>query len=356
MKEIWPKHSYVIITGGAGYIGSHTAVELWDAGYTPIIVDNFSNTTIDNIKGIEAIINQKVKHFEVDCTDIDALREVFKSVQTHIGHDSIVGAIHFAAFKSVGDSVLNPEKYYKNNIGSLESLIEVMSALDINNLIFSSSCSVYGNSDILPVTEETPFKPAESPYGKTKQMCEKILSESKINSVSLRYFNPIGSHESSLIGDRSTDKRAAIVPVLCKSIIDNTQMLVHGDDYKTKDGTCIRDYIHVVDLAKSHVSSLDHLIEHEGKYVYNVGTGNGVSVLEAIKSFEKTNDLKINYKIGPRRDGDVIEIYADCSKINKELKWSAEKTLKHCMKDSWNWELNKVQSSIDKLTGKIQNN
>jgi len=350
MKEIWPKHSYVIITGGAGYIGSHTAVELWDAGYTPIIVDNFSNTTIDNIKGIEEIIGQEVKYFEADCTDVDELNEVFKSVQTLGGHDSIVGVIHFAAFKSVGDSVLNPEKYHKNNIGSLETLIGVMYNLNVNNLIFSSSCSVYGNSDILPVTEETPFKPAESPYAETKQLCEEIVAISKLNSVSLRYFNPIGSHESSLIGDRSIDKPAAIVPVLCKSVIDNTEMLVHGDNYDTKDGTCIRDYIHVVDLAKSHVSSLDYLIGSEGKHVYNVGTGNGVSVFEAIESFEESNNLKVNYKIGPRRAGDIIEIYADCSKINNELKWSTEKTLKHCMKDSWNWELNKIQNSINKLT------
>jgi len=340
MKDFRQKHNYVIITGGAGYIGSHTAVELWNAGYIPVIIDNFSNTTIDNIKGIESIINKKVRYFDIDCIDTDDVYNAFKSVQARDGK-GIVGVIHFAAYKSVGESVIDPHRYYKNNIGSMESLMLVMKDLNVNNFIFSSSCSVYGNAEVLPVTEDTPFKPAESPYAETKQLCENILSKSKINSVSLRYFNPIGSHESSLIGDRSMDKPSNLIPVICKSIINGNQMTVHGDDYNTSDGTCVRDYIHVVDLAKSHVSALDYLLENEGKHIYNIGTGDGVSVLEAIQSFEKVNELKINYKIGHRREGDVVEVYADCSKVNKELNWAAEKTLECCMKDSWNWELNR---------------
>ena len=328
-------NNYVVITGGAGYIGSHTAVELYKGGYTPIIIDNFSNTTIDNIRGIENIINQEIKYFDIDCTNTNKLSDTFKSIGK-----GIVGVIHFAAFKSVGDSVINPEKYYINNIGSMESLIHVMDTLRINNLIFSSSCTVYGNPDILPVTEETPFKPAQSPYGETKQKCEILLNYSSLDSVSLRYFNPIGSHESSLIGDRSTDKPSNLIPIICKSITNNTQMLVHGDDYDTKDGTCVRDYIHVVDLAKSHVAALEYLISRKGKHVYNVGTGNGISVFEAINIFEDSNNIKIDYEVGPRREGDVVEVYADCSKINKELKWSAEKTLENCMVDSWGWENN----------------
>ena len=332
---------YVVITGGAGYIGSHTAVELYKGGYTPIIIDNFSNTTIDNIKGIEDIINQEIKYFDVDCTDTNKLYDTFKSIG-----EGIVGVIHFAAFKSVGESVINPEKYHINNVGSMESLMHVMDIFSINNLIFSSSCTVYGNPDILPVTEETPFKPAQSPYGETKQKCEILLNCSSIDSVSLRYFNPIGSHESSLIGDRSTDKPSNLIPIICKSITNNTQMLVHGDDYETKDGTCVRDYIHVVDLAKSHVAALNYLIPKQGKHVYNVGTGNGVSVLEIIKLFEDTNDIKLDYEVGPRREGDVVEVYADCSKINKELKWSAEKTLENCVVDSWGWENKWTRSSV----------
>ena len=325
--------NYVVITGGAGYIGSHTAVELYKGGYTPIIIDNFSNTTIDNIRGIENIINQEIKYFDVDCTDTDKLYDTFKSIGK-----GIVGVIHFAAFKSVGDSVINPEKYHINNVGSMESLIHVMDTLGITNLIFSSSCTVYGNPDILPVTEETPFKSAQSPYGETKQKCEILLNCSSLASVSLRYFNPIGSHKSTLIGDRSTDKPSNLVPIICKSITNNTKMLVYGNDYETKDGTCVRDYIHVVDLAKSHVAALKHLMSRQGKYTYNVGTGNGISVLDVIKTFEDSNDIKIDYEVGSRRVGDVVEVYADCSKINKELNWSAEKTLETCMVDSWNWE------------------
>ena len=327
----------IIVTGGAGYIGSHTVVELWKSGYTPIIVDNFSNTTKDNIKGIESIIATGIKYYNVDCADVSALYDVFKDVG-----EGIAGVIHFAAFKSVGESVKNPSKYFKNNVGSLESLMDVMSTFKVNNLIFSSSCSVYGNADKLPVTESTPFKPAESPYAETKQICENIINESiKINSVALTDFNPIGSHESALIGDRSNDKPSNLVPVITTALKYGNGITVYGDDYETIDGTCIRDYIHVVDLAKSHVSALKYINSREGKYVFNVGTGKGVSVLEAIKSFEEATGERIDYTIGDRREGDVVEVYSDCSLIEKEFKWFAEKTLGDCMKDSWNWEMNR---------------
>lgn len=326
----------VIVTGGAGYIGSHTVVELWKAGYTPIILDNFSNTTKDNIKGIESIINTDVKYYKVDCTDAGAVYDVFKDIGA-----GVAGVIHFAAYKSVSESVEEPHKYFKNNIGSLESVIDVMNAFGIDNIIFSSSCSVYGNSDTLPVTEETPFNTAESPYGRTKQLCEEILDESYIDSVSLRYFNPIGSHESAHIGDRSKDTPSNLVPAITKALKFANKITVFGNDYETEDGTCIRDYIHVVDLARSHVRALKYLNTRGGRFVFNVGTGKGVSVLEALNAFEKATGEKIEYMFGERREGDVVEVYADCTLVEKELGWFAEKTIEQGMKDAWNWEMNK---------------
>ena len=335
----------VIVTGGAGYIGSHTVVELWKAGYTPIIIDNLSNTTIDNIKGIESIIGTDIEYHKVDCTCRTSLYDVFKNIESDNDAssfaDEIIGVIHFAAFKSVGESVEKPDKYYSNNIGSMKSIMDVMDTLDISNLIFSSSCSVYGNADILPVSEEAPFKDPESPYAETKQICESILDESDIDSISLRYFNPIGSHQSGHIGDRSTDKPAAIVPVITNKVLNNGELTVFGKDYNTKDGTCVRDYIHVVDLAKAHVKSLKHLESKSGKYVYNIGTGKGTSVLEAINTFENATGEKINWKYGDKREGDVVEVYADCTKVEKELGWKSEKSLENCMIDSWNWERHK---------------
>ena len=327
----------IIVTGGAGYIGSHTVVELINAGYIPIIIDNLCNTSTQNIDGIEKIIGKGVKWHNVDCTDKKAMDKVFSEEGT------IEGAIHFAAYKAVEESVQNPQKYYKNNLGSLEVLLQCMKENEVKNIIFSSSCTVYGMPDILPVTEDAPFKKAESPYGETKQICEGILKDDTCNSVALRYFNPIGSHSSSLIGDCSADKPSNLVPIITEVAIGKREKItVFGDDYNTPDGTCIRDYIHVVDLAKSHVLAMDFLVNNPGKHAFNVGTGIGVSVLDAVKAFEKTNNLSINYSIGPRRDGDIEQIYANGSLVQVKLGWEAKESLEKAMKSAWDWEKGKA--------------
>ena len=326
----------ILVTGGAGYIGSHTIVELITAGYTPIIVDNLCNTSTQNIDGIEKIINTEVKWHNVDCTDKKAMDKVF------IEHGKIKGVIHFAAYKAVEESVQNPQKYYDNNMGSLEVVLKCMQKHDVKNIIFSSSCTVYGMPDILPVDENAPFKKAESPYGETKQICEQMLKEDSCNSVALRYFNPIGSHSSALIGDCSADRPSNLVPIITEVAIGKREKItVFGDNYNTHDGTCIRDYIHVVDLAKSHVLAMDFLIKNPGKHAFNVGTGIGISVLDAVKAFEKTNNLKINYSIGPRRNGDIEQIYANGSLVKAKLGWEAKETLEQAMKSAWEWEKQK---------------
>ena len=325
-----------IVTGGAGYIGSHTVVELIAEGFQPIIVDNLCNSDIRNIQGIKEITGVDVNWYNVDCSIEKELVEVFEK------EEDIVGIIHFAAFKSVEESVREPEKYYKNNIGSLEVLLSQMKKHKVNNLIFSSSCTVYGTPDILPVTESSPFKKAESPYGETKQMCENILQKSDIKSISLRYFNPIGSHFSGLIGDCSADKPCNLIPIICEVAKGmREKLIVNGDDYNTIDGSCVRDYIHVVDLAKSHVSALNYLLKNPTKDVFNIGTGKGLSVLEAVHFFEKVNKEKINYSIGPRREGDVEEIYTNNTKVEELLNWKAEISVETAMADAWNWELKK---------------
>ena len=323
----------ILVTGGAGYIGSHTVVELTAAGYTPIIVDNLCNTSTKNIEGIEKIIGNKIKWHNTDCTDKVGMDKVFTEEGT------IEGAIHFAAYKAVEESVQNPQKYYDNNMGSLKVLLECMRKNKVKNIIFSSSCTVYGMPDILPVDENAPFKKAESPYGETKQICEGMLKDDTCNSVALRYFNPIGSHSSALIGDCSADKPSNLVPIITEVAIGKREKItVFGDDYNTPDGTCIRDYIHVVDLAKSHVLAMDFLINNPGKHAFNVGTGIGVSVLDAVKAFEKTNNLSINYSIGPRRDGDIEQIYANGSLVKSKLGWEAKESLEKAMKSAWEWE------------------
>ena len=326
----------ILVTGGAGYIGSHTVVELTAAGYTPIIVDNLCNTSTQNIEGIEKIIGNKIKWHNTDCTDKVGMDKVFTEEGT------IEGAIHFAAYKAVEESVQNPQKYYNNNMGSLKVLLECMRKNKVKNIIFSSSCTVYGMPDILPVDENAPFKKAESPYGETKQICEGMLKDDICNSVALRYFNPIGSHPSALIGDCSADKPSNLVPIITEVAIGKREKItVFGADYNTPDGTCIRDYIHVVDLAKSHVLAMDFLINNAGKHAFNVGTGIGVSVLDAIKAFEKTNNLSINYSIGPRRDGDIEQIYANGSLVKAKLGWEAKESLEKAMKSAWDWEKRK---------------
>jgi len=326
----------ILVTGGAGYIGSHTIVELIAAGYTPIIVDNLCNTSTQNIDGIEKIIDTEVKWHNVDCTDKEAMDKVFTE------HGKIEGVIHFAAYKAVEESVQNPQKYYENNMGSLEVVLKCMQEHDVKNIIFSSSCTVYGMPDVLPVDENAPFKKAESPYGETKQICEGMLKTDVCNSVALRYFNPIGSHYSALIGDCSADRPSNLVPIITEVAIGKREKItVFGDDYNTPDGTCIRDYIHVIDLAKSHVLAMDFLIKKPGKHAFNVGTGVGVSVLDAVKAFEKTNNLKINYSIGPRRSGDIEKIYANGNLVKTKLGWEPKESLEQAMKSAWEWEKKK---------------
>tara|TARA_B100001142_G_scaffold301946_1_gene328058 strand:+ start:22199 stop:23188 length:990 start_codon:yes stop_codon:yes gene_type:complete len=326
----------IIVTGGAGYIGSHTVVELINAGHTPIIIDNLCNSSIKNIEGIEQITSKKVKWYNIDCTDKHEMKRVFTEEK------NIEGTIHFAAYKAVEESVQDPQKYYNNNIGSLEVLLECMQENKVENIIFSSSCTVYGMPDFLPVTEDAPFKKAESPYGETKQICEKMLLKHNFNSVALRYFNPIGSHESSLIGDCSSDKPSNLIPIITEVAIGKRKnLIVYGDDYNTPDGTCIRDYIHVVDLAKSHVLAMVYILDNPGKHAFNVGTGNGISVLDAINAFERTNNLKIDYSIGSRRSGDIEQIYANGSLVESKLGWQNEKTLEEAMKSAWDWERQK---------------
>ena len=331
------KRKNILITGGAGYIGSHTVIELYNSGYKPIIVDNFSNSSIKNIEGIEYIIKNKVAFYKFDCTDINQMNQLFKL------ENNIEAVIHFAAFKAVEESVREPKKYYDNNIGSLEVLLKSMKKYDVNNIIFSSSCTVYGSPDTLPVSELAPFKKAESPYGETKQLCEKLIDEVDLNTISLRYFNPVGSHETCLIGDCSADKTNNLVPIICEVAIGKrNSMQIFGNDYNTIDGTCVRDYIHVVDLAKAHVAALNHILNCKKiKTAYNIGVGKGVSVQEVVDSFEKINDIKISYKIGPRRAGDVEEIYSDNSKINTELNWFPVMSFESALKTAWIWEKNK---------------
>ena len=326
----------ILVTGGAGYIGSHTIVELISAGYTPVIVDNLCNTSTQNIEGIEKIIGKKVKWHNTDCTDKIAMDKVFTE------EGKLEGVIHFAAYKAVEESVQNPQKYYNNNMGSLKVVLQCMQENEVKNIIFSSSCTVYGMPDVLPVDESAPFKKAESPYGETKQICEGMLKEDTCNSVALRYFNPIGSHPSALIGDCSADRPSNLIPIITEVAIGKREKItVFGDDYNTPDGTCIRDYIHVVDLAKSHVLAINFLINNSGKHAFNVGTGIGVSVLDAVKAFEKTNNLSINYSIGPRRDGDIEQIYANDSLVKSKLGWEAKETLEQAMKSAWEWEKGK---------------
>ena len=328
----------ILVTGGAGYIGSHTVVELFKAGYTPIIIDNLCNTSKRNLDGIERIIGEEVKWYNINCTDKTEMNKVF------VEEGSIEGAIHFAAYKSIKESVHNPKKYYDNNLASLEILLLCMKEKKVKNIIFSSSCTVYGKPDYLPVDEDAPFKKPESPYGETKQLCEKILLNDNCNSISLRYFNPIGSHKSALIGDCSSDTPSNIVPIITETAIGKRdQVTIFGNDYKTNDGTCIRDYIHVVDLAKSHVSAIDFILNNAGKHAFNIGTGIGISVLDLINIFEKANNIRVNYTIGNRRKGDIEQIYANVSLAKVQLGWEARETLQQAMTSSLEWEKQKVK-------------
>jgi UDP-glucose 4-epimerase len=329
----------ILVTGGAGFIGSHTVVELVNAGFNPVIIDNFDNSEKSVINNLGKIIGRKISFHEGDFQDKQLLKEVTVK-------ESIDGIIHFAAHKAVGESVEKPLKYYRNNVAGLVDLLEAMQELGIDDLVFSSSCTVYGQPDKLPITEETSQKPASSPYGATKQMCEKIIEDtaaarSSLRAISLRYFNPIGAHNSALIGELPKGTPSNLIPFLTQTVAGlRDKLTVFGNDYPTPDGTCIRDYIHVVDLAKAHIKALQHLDKQSAGYydIFNVGTGRGSSVLEIINSFEKTTGQKVPYEIGPRRAGDVTSVYASVDKISQELGWEAEKTLSDALGDAWRWQ------------------
>lgn len=332
--------SVILVTGGTGYIGSHTVIELHNAGYETVLIDDLSNSNIKILDRLEKIIGYKPSFYQFDLCDE---QKVFEFVKNHA---NISGVIHFAAFKAVGESILNPLKYYRNNFFSLINLLSAYKEKRVN-FVFSSSCSVYGQPDALPVTEATPVKKAESPYGNTKQVAEEILTEicavtSSLNVISLRYFNPVGAHSSALIGELPIGVPANLIPCITQSAIGKRGAItVYGNNYNTLDGSTIRDYIHVVDLAKAHVAAIKRLEEglFDKNYdVFNIGTGKGSSVLEIIKAFEESTGEKLNYQIGPRREGDIEKIYGDVSKAAKELKWEAGLGVNEMMKSAWEWE------------------
>ncbi|KYG82583.1 UDP-glucose 4-epimerase GalE [Roseivirga echinicomitans] len=329
----------ILVTGGAGYIGSHTVVELHNAGYNPIIVDNLSNSRMSVLNGLKNITGKDFTFYQIDCNNKEAFRQVFKT-------NEISGVIHFAAYKAVGESVAKPLDYYENNVGSLMTLIRLMKEESVEKLIFSSSCTVYGQPDQLPVTEQSPKKTAESPYGNTKQVCEEIIedisiSDKSFRAIALRYFNPVGAHPSSEIGELPLGIPNNLVPFITQTAAGwREELTVFGDNYDTEDGSCVRDYIHVVDLAKAHVKSLEYLTLHSNLSfdIFNIGTGRGNTVLEMVNTFEEVSGVKLNYKVGERRNGDIEKIYADVTKSTETLGWQTEKSLKDSLKDSWNWQ------------------
>ena len=332
----------IIVTGGAGYIGSHTILELLDqTNFEVISIDNYSNSSSDTFDRIEQITGQRVYNHPIDLCDKEALYSYLSSLQ------DVVGVIHFAAFKSVPESVEQPTLYYKNNLDSLLNVIEGCKTFGINQLIFSSSCSVYGNIDTLPVTENTPFSPAESPYAHTKQIGEQMLelyAKGGVNfkTIALRYFNPVGAHSSGLIGESPINPPTSLIPIITQTAIGRREkMYVHGTDYPTRDGSCIRDYIHVSDIASAHVAALNLLLSGSSQLefdVINLGTGEGVSVVEAIESFEKNSGIKLNYEMGPRRAGDIVAIYSNTTKSEQQLKWKAIRDLDEMVSSAWSWE------------------
>lgn len=328
----------ILVTGGAGFIGSHTMVELISAGFDPILVDNFSNSESFVLKRIEEIANQSFASYEVDCTNYNAFKLVFEE------EENIAGVIHFAAFKAVGESVEQPSKYYYNNLNSLTVLLKLMEEFGVKHLVFSSSCTVYGSPKIIPIDESAQTQPAESPYGHTKQLCEEILQNCiQTSSVLLRYFNPIGAHVSGLIGELPIGVPNNLIPFITQTAAGiREQLTIFGKDYNTSDGTCIRDFIHVVDLAKAHIAALNYLFKNELKEpaVFNVGSGTGSTVLESVKAFEKVSGTKLNYTFGERRNGDVEAIYAICDKAKKELNWETKLNLEDALKHAWQWQQN----------------
>lgn len=330
----------ILVTGGAGFIGSHTVVALVEAGFNPVIMDDFSNSDPIVLDRLRQILGRDVLFLQTDCNDAGALRGAFREHQ-------IGGVIHFAAFKAVGESMQEPLRYYANNIGGLITLLQVMLAEQIPNLIFSSSCTVYGEPNRLPVTEETPVKPANSVYGNTKQVGEEILSDTvragkPLKVTSLRYFNPIGAHPSGLIGELPRGVPSNLVPFVTQAAAGwRGALTIHGDDYPTPDGTCIRDYIHVMDLAEAHVAALQQLLDTDVPSLYqvfNVGTGEGASVLDIVRTFERVTGTTLPYSVGPRRPGDVMAVYADVTKAQQQLNWRAKRGIEEALADAWRWQ------------------
>ena len=331
----------ILVTGGTGYIGSHTVVELQNSGYDVVIIDNLSNSQIDVVNNIEKISGIRPSFEQLDCLDYDGLDKIFTK------YSGIKGIIHFAASKAVGESVQKPLLYYRNNLVSLINLLELMPKYGVGGIIFSSSCTVYGQPDILPVTENAPIKKAESPYGNTKQINEEIIydfvkSGAPINAILLRYFNPIGAHPTALLGELPNGVPQNLIPFLTQTAIGIREKLsVFGDDYNTPDGSCIRDYINVVDLAKAHVIAMDRILkqkQEEKVEVFNIGTGRGLSVLELIHAFENSTGVKLNYQIVGRRSGDIEQVWANPDRANNVLGWKAESSIEDTLRSAWEWQ------------------
>ena len=331
----------VLVSGGAGYIGSHVTVELINAGYEVVVADNMSNCDMTCFEGVKKITGRDdIPFFEIDCCD-------YKAVEMLFDENGIDAVIHFAAYKAVGESVAEPIKYYRNNLVSFLNILEVSKVRGGCNVLFSSSATVYGEAEVLPVTEQTPRLPSTSPYGNTKQMCEDILRDSVaaydgLKGIALRYFNPIGAHPSALIGELPRGVPNNLVPFITQTAIGKRECLsIFGNDYPTEDGTCLRDYIDIVDLAKAHVAAVTRMLDGKMKEeyeIFNVGTGRPVSVYELVTAFEKVNGLKLNYKFAPRRPGDVMAIWADTTRANEELGWKAERTVEETLASAWAWE------------------
>lgn len=331
----------ILVTGGTGYIGSHTVVELQSAGYEVVIIDNLSNSNADVVDGIVKISGIRPAFIEMDCNDKEGLRSLFQN------NPGIKGIIHFAASKAVGESVQQPLKYYRNNIVTLVNLLELMPEFGVEGIVFSSSCTVYGQPDILPVTEDAPIKPALSPYGNTKQINEEIIKDTiyagvPFKSIILRYFNPIGAHPSAEIGELPNGVPQNLIPYLTQTAIGiRKELSVFGDDYDTPDGSCIRDYINVVDLAKAHVIAMDRLLGGNSLSdveIFNLGTGRGVTVLELINAFEKGTGVKVPHKIVGRREGDIEKVWANPKHANEVLGWTAKETVEDTLVTAWNWQ------------------
>jgi UDP-glucose 4-epimerase len=336
----------VLVTGGLGFIGSHTVVELFKSGHSVVIIDNLCNSSISVLQRLQHITAETIPFVEADVRHTDVITGILQEKEIDV-------IIHFAALKAVGESTQKPLEYYDNNIGGLVSVLTAMQNASVNKLIFSSSATVYGNPDTLPLTEDAPLKPATNPYGATKQMGEHIIEDttnaSDMRAVLLRYFNPIGAHESGLIGEAPNGVPNNLVPYLVQVASGvRDKLTVFGDDYDTADGSGVRDYIHVVDLARAHVSALDYVVKQNSPTsVFNIGTGRGASVLELISTFERVNNVKVPYEIGPRRPGDVACVYADPSKAEKLLSWKAEKSLDDSLRDAWHWQTSLVRRSLD---------